>query len=202
MIEAPTDETRSIASSGPSRPARLAGDRAVKIAQTDLAMMMARAQDGDNRAYATLLDHCQHWLTRFFARRIAPSQIDDLVQETLISVHRKRATYDPTRPFLPWLAAIARYRWIDQLRKDYRNETVDHSEDFAVESDEEPITARLSIDRLLALLDPAQAQAITLVKIDGLTSSEAASRSGQSESLIRVNIHRGLKKLAAIVESE
>jgi RNA polymerase sigma factor (sigma-70 family) len=167
-----------------------------------LARLMAMAQNGDGSAYRTVLMECQSWLTRFFARRIAPSLVDDLVQETLISLHAKRATYDPARPFLPWLAAIARYRWVDQLRRSYRAGEVELEDRFAIESAEEPIAARISIDRLMIHLGAAQAEVIRLVKIEGLSIAEAAARTGQSEPLVKVNIHRGLKKLAALCESE
>jgi RNA polymerase sigma factor (sigma-70 family) len=167
-----------------------------------LSRLMALAQDGDAAAYRAVLEACKRWLARFFAGRIAPAQVDDLVQDTLISLHTKRASFDPTRPFLPWLAAIARYRWVDQLRRTYRAELVTLEDVHAVSSGEEELTARISIDRLLALLSPAQASVIQLVKIEGLSIAEAAARSGQSEPLVKVNIHRGLKKLAALVESE
>lgn len=174
----------------------------VKANDQSLARLMALAQDGDRAAYAALLGECQRWLVRFFARRIAPALVDDLVQETLISVHRKRASFDPDRPFLPWLAAIARYRWVDQLRRTYRADEVTLQDEFAVDSGEEEIAARISIDRLLTHLNAAQSTAIRLVKIDGLTIAEASAQSGQSEPLVKVNIHRGLKKLAAMIESE
>lgn len=174
----------------------------MKLSDTILVGLMAKAQTGDAVAYRAVLDASQTWLRRFFAQRIAPDEVDDLVQETLVSVHRKRATYDPARPFLPWLAAIARYRWIDRLRQTYRAATSTLDDDVAVESHEDLVTAQVSIDRLFALLSPAQHEAITLVRIEGLSIAEAAQRSGQSESLVKVNIHRGLKKLAALVESE
>lgn len=174
----------------------------MKVDEPSLARLMALAQGGDASAYRALLDACQKWLLRYFARRIAPAQVDDLVQDTLLSVHNKRASFDPERPFLPWLAAIARYRWIDQLRKTYRADEVTLEDEFAVASDEDSISARVSIDRLMGFLSLGQAQAIRLVKIDGHSIAEAALRSGQSEPLIKVNIHRGLKKMAALVESE
>lgn len=167
-----------------------------------LARLMALAQDGDAAAYALLLKECRIWLSRFFARRIAPGLVDDLVQETLVSVHHKRASFDPARPFLPWLAAIARYRWIDQLRRGYRAGEVELNDDLSCDSDEESIMARISLERLFAHLPAGQVQAIQLVKIQGLSISEAAAQSGQSEPLVKVNIHRGLKRLAALVERE
>ena len=172
------------------------------VDDASLSRLMAMAQRGDSAAYLTLLTESRKWLTRFFAKRIAPVMVDDLVQETLISLHKKRATFEADRPFLPWLAAIARYRWVDQLRKTYRADEVLISEDWAATPVEPAIVARISIDRLLEQLPPRQADVIRLVKIDGLSIAEAAARCGQSEPLVKVNIHRGLKKLAALVERE
>src|SRR3546814_20496265 len=76
---------------------------------------MAASQRGDRSAYRALLIACRKWLERYFARRIAPHHIHDLVQGTLVSMHRKLATWDSGRAFLPWLAALARYRWIEML---------------------------------------------------------------------------------------
>jgi RNA polymerase sigma factor (sigma-70 family) len=167
-----------------------------------LARLMAMVQQGDKLAYVTLLGECRTWLARYFSKRIAPAAVDDLVQETLISLHRKRATYEPSRPFLPWLAAIARYRWVDQLRKTYRADETELVAELSVASEESGIIARISIDRLLEQIPVKQSDVIRMVKIDGLSISEAALRSGQSEPLVKVNIHRGLKKLAALVERE
>lgn len=167
-----------------------------------LARLMAMAQQGDRVAYATLLEACQRWLRRYYARRIGPWQLDDLVQDTLLSLHRKRASYDPARPFLPWLAAIARYRWVDHLRKVYRADETGLDDGFAAESDEPGIAARISLERLFTHLPTAQVAAIEMVKIEGLSVSEAAQATGQSESLIKVNIHRGLKRLAALIEKD
>ena len=166
----------------------------MSLDEPSLARLMAASQRGDRAAYRALLGDCRTWLARYFARRIAPHQVDDLIQETLVSMHRKLATWDSDRAFLPWLAAIARYRWIDMLRRQ-RDEAQRGAEDEAVH-------ARLSLDHLLALLPPKQAQAITLVKIEGASIAEASRICGQSESLVKVNIHRGLKKLSQYIESE
>jgi RNA polymerase sigma factor (sigma-70 family) len=170
--------------------------------ETELHPLMVLSLNGDAQAYHMLLNGCQLWLTRFYARRMVPSLIDDLVQETLISLHNKRASFDATRPFLPWLAAIARYRWIDQLRKTHRAAEIELEDTHGVDSEEDVVAAQLSLETLLAQIKPEQAEAIRLVKIEGLSIVEAARQSGQSESLIKVNIHRGLKRLSALVESE
>ena len=166
-----------------------------------LARLMTAAQDGDKAATNVLLSEAGLWLERYFRRRVPPHSIDDLVQEVLIAFYTKRGTWDPARPFLPWLAAIARYRWVDHLRKVYKHEAKELMEDDAVEdSEEEVVMARVSLDRLFGMIPQTQAEAIELVKIGGLSIAEAAEKTGQSESLVKVNIHRGLKKLATLVE--
>lgn len=161
---------------------------------------MAMSQQGDRVAYASLLKACQLWLRGYYARRIAPAQLDDLVQETLIALHTKRASWDNTRPFLPWLAAIARYRWVDHLRRLYRADETALDVDVAGTDEEPAIAARITLERLFGVLPDAQARAIALVKIEGLSIAEASVATGQSESLVKVNIHRGLKKLAHMIE--
>lgn len=171
------------------------------IDEPTFARLMIATQAGDRHAYTVLLTEAQGWLRRYFNRRVPPGQADDLVQEVLMALHAKRATWDSSRAFLPWLAAIARYRWVDHLRRVYRaseDELGDY--DAAGDSEEDAVLARMSLERLLVRLPDNQSLAIELVKIRGLSVTEAATRSGQSESLIKVNIHRGLKKLAALVE--
>ncbi|WP_394729805.1 sigma-70 family RNA polymerase sigma factor [Altererythrobacter sp. GH1-8] len=169
--------------------------------EATLARLMAAAQKGDKSAYNVLLSEAGLWLERYFRRRVPPHQLDDLVQDVLLAVHNKRAAWDRTRPFLPWLAAIARYRWVDHLRKVYKHESDLLGDNDAIEdSEEEAIAARVSLERLFVNLSDKQAEVIELVKIEGLTIAEAAGKTGQSESLVKVNIHRGLKRLSALVE--
>jgi len=171
------------------------------LADADCRLLMDKAQGGDAAAYRALLGGCRDWLLRYYARRIVPQMFDDLVQDTLVSLHSKRASFDAARPFYPWLAAIARYRWIDALRKQTLTEEL-HESSAAVEHAEEAILSRLSLDSLLTCLPKAQASAIMLTKVEGRSVQETARICGQSEALVKVNVHRGLKKLAALVESE
>lgn len=172
------------------------------IADDDsLGTLMCRAQGGDSAAYRVVLEACQQWLRRYFARRVPPHVVDDLIQDTLTSIHNKRGTYDPSRPFLPWLAAIARYRWVDQLRRSYRASETELNDVHGIAPEDEAVHARLSIGALLRRLPRGQSDAIRLVKVEGLSIAEASRQCGQSEPLVKVNIHRGLKKLASLIES-
>lgn len=167
-----------------------------------LARLMQAAQGGDRVAYRQLLGLLLPLLRRWYARRVAPAMLDDLVQDVLLAVHQRRASWDPARPFLPWLAAIARYRWVDQLRRVAARPTRELLDEVTVESGEAAIVARLGCDRLLARLPAAQQAAIRAVKLEGLSVAEAAEQLCQSQSLIKVNVHRGLKRLAAAVEED
>lgn len=169
--------------------------------EATLARLMVLSQRGERDAYRVLLTEASRWLERYFRRKVPPPQIDDLVQEVLMALHNKRSTFDPSRPFLPWLAAIARYRWVDHLRKVYRTqEDALDDRDAPQESGEDAVLARISLDRLFVQLPEKQAQVIELVKIEGYSIRDAATRCGQSESAVKVNIHRGLKKLSALIE--
>ena len=101
----------------------------------------------------------------------------------------------------PLSGAAARYRWVDHLRKVYKHES-DLLEDghASEDSQEDVVNARFSLEWLSVHLPERQAEVIELVKIEGHSIREAAEKTGQSESLVKVNIHRGLKKLSALVE--
>jgi RNA polymerase sigma factor (sigma-70 family) len=188
--------------SGAGRAAAFTGPSAAHVAEGDWGALMAAAQGGDAGAYHRLLSELNVWLRHYYARRLPSSMTDDAVQDALIAIHEKRHTYDRQRPFVPWLAAIARYKWIDRLRvlKSRATEELDH--DIPVPDHEEAVTSATSLERLLAELRPAQARVIRLVKLEGLSIEEAAVRTGQSASLVKVNIHRGLGRLAAMVRKQ
>ena len=163
--------------------------------------LMAAAQVGDVNAYRTLLGELAPWLRRYYARRLPPSMIEDAVQDVLLAVHEKRHTYDPARPFGPWLAAIARYKWIDRLRSLKAEASEPLDENMGVPDHEDAVVAGSTFRQLLAELTAPQAEAIRLVKLEGYSVEETSRATGQSISLVKVNIHRGLKRLASIIKA-
>lgn len=165
--------------------------------------MMAAAQAGNGGAYNRLLTEAAAWLQRYYARRLPPSYVDDIVQEALIAIHTKRHTYEPTRPFNAWMAGIARYKWIDRLRSINRDR-FDPIEDLEVPVKDHgsAVTGSLDVQKLLTQLKPAQAVVIRLVKLEGYSIQEASVASGQSIALVKVNIHRGIARLAAAIDGE
>jgi RNA polymerase sigma-70 factor (ECF subfamily) len=168
-------------------------------AQDNWGGLMAAAQDGNGGAYRRLLGEIAIWLGRYFERRLPPGEIDDAVQETLLAVHRRRHTYDPAQPFGRWLAAIAKRKWIDQLRGLERRAAQDLPDDLSVGDHEAAVTSASVLASLLALLKPPQAQVILLVKLQGYSIEDASRQTGQSISAVKVNVHRGLARLTTLI---
>ena len=161
--------------------------------------LMAAALAGDAHAYRSLLVELVPWLRRYYQRRVPPMMVEDAIQDVLLAIHEKRHTYDPSRPFGPWLAAIARHKWIDRIRSMRWQSTEPLDENFGTPDHEDSVVAETTLKRLLSELRPAQAQVIHLVKIEGYSLHDASRATGQSVALVKVNIHRGLKRLAAAV---
>jgi RNA polymerase sigma factor (sigma-70 family) len=160
--------------------------------------LMVAAQGGQSRAYETLLGELDAWLRRYYARRLPGAAAEDARQDALLAIHAKRQTYVPSRPFGPWVAAIARHKWIDHLRDASRRATVPLDEDTTSGDRRDTALSAVALDHLLHQLKPAQARVIRLVKLQGVSIKDASDATGQSATLVKVNIHRGLKKLAAL----
>ncbi len=187
--------------------------RPAKAAQDPLGALMQAAQAGDRGAYRSLLERLTLRL-RIMVRRRAPwldrDEIEDLVQETLISVHLARASYDPERPFLPWLATIARCRIADAARAHGRRAALDvamseSAETFcgtATNNHAENVVNFLALRRALGTLSPAERDALSMLRLRQLTLAEASEESGTSVAALKVAVHRAGKRLRGALEGE
>ena len=165
-----------------------------------LRTWMIGGLDGNAADHASLLRALVPLLRAFYRRRMVCGQddIEDVVQETLIAVHTRRATYDRDRAFTAWLFAIARYKMIDQFRRSRRTVPLEGLEDILVaEGFESASNAQIDIDGLLETLPAKQARAIRATRLHGASVAEAALAAGIGESDVKVSVHRGLKSLAA-----
>lgn len=170
--------------------------------ELQLETLLSRALAGDAAAYRTFLEGATRRLRAYLRPRLRqmPDDVEDLVQETLIAVHNQRHTWDATAPIGPWLLAIARHKLIDGFRRRGRHA---HLEDPLDEAGLPPLPdealvsdARRDVRVLLATLPDHHRLPIVHVKLEGLSVSETAQRTGMSESAVKVGIHRGLKALA------
>jgi RNA polymerase sigma-70 factor (ECF subfamily) len=166
----------------------------------DWQAWMIAALSGDAKAYRALLGALRPWLVSYFRRRLPGADVEDLVQMTLLSLHEKRHTYDPASPFMPWIAAVARHKLIDHVRKTGRHVHVELDEELMGAGGDLPAElAARDVEALLKTLPPEQARAIRLHKIGDLSVDEVSTATGKSASNVKVMVHRGLKKLQALV---
>lgn len=162
---------------------------------------MAAAQRGDEAAYEGLMREVRVWLSRYFRRRLPADAADDATQEALLAIHVHKQRYDTSDPMRPWLRTIARFKWIDQLRSHVRSPESLEDVEVPVEDHGSATRAKILLDLLLADAKPAQELVIRLVKLRGASVEEASRISGQSPSLVKVNIHRGLKRIGRALDS-
>jgi RNA polymerase sigma-70 factor (ECF subfamily) len=182
----------------------LSDQRATKDRQ--LAALMEAAQDGDKVAYAGLLHEIVPVLQRMVRGKapfMQPADREDVVQDVLLSLHAARATYDPRRPFVPWLMAIAHHRLVDRVR---RNSKVSANEVLVDEFVERSLTEESALTdngygdpetlrQAVNSLPMGQRTAINLLKFQELSLTQAASVTGMSISALKVSVHRAIKSL-------
>jgi RNA polymerase sigma factor (sigma-70 family) len=170
-----------------------------------LAALMQAAQGGDTQAYVLLLKEITprlRQIVRGQRRFLKIEDIEDLVQDILLSLHAVRATYDPRRPFMPWLMAITRHRLADGARRYARraahevqveNLPVTFADEGANINNEyrDPEALRQAIQDLPA----GQRNAIELLKLREMSLKEAATASGTSTGALKVSVHRAMTAL-------
>ncbi len=163
--------------------------------------LMKQALKGDKRAYAVLLQETSRFLRPFLAKRLnSASEVDDLLQEILISIHKARHTYDGGRPYKPWAYAIARFRLQDYLRAHYADHLRHAVELSGVENGlVDPVTNSAityeSIRGEIEKLPPRQARILKMMHQEGSTAKEVAEKTGMNESAVKVAAHRAYKIL-------
>lgn len=174
---------------------------------------MAAAQDGDTRAYRLLLRECAVMAAAVARRRrVPPAAVDDVVQDTLMTLHRVRHTYDPVRPFDPWLRAIANRRAVDVLRRRGRQGARELAGLPAYETYADPAGGPLDdaergeraqvLGRAIAALPPGQREAVEQLGLREHSLAEAAELTGRSTGALKVNLHRALRALRARMGGE
>jgi RNA polymerase sigma factor (sigma-70 family) len=170
--------------------------------------LMVAAQAGDRVAYETLLRGCIPMIRSVAYGQGVPSHaIDDVVQETLLTLHRARHTYDPTRPFSAWLRTIAQRRAIDVVRHHgYRAARELHAPipyENHPDSGDNPEQALGRTDRAAELaraadtLPSGQRDAVRHVVIMEQSLEEAAAATRRTAGAVKVNLHRAMKALRA-----
>lgn len=185
---------------------RIVDSTAVASRDLDWTILMARAQDGDNSAYLRLLQEITPYL-RSLARRWHKDHwdIEDTVQDILLTIHSIRHTYDPARPFGPWLVGIANRRAIDRLRRRGRQIlreaplTAEHETTAAPADNSDDVLGKHRLTEALGGLPSVQRTAVDLLKLKEMSLKEASEATGLSVASLKMATHRALLNLRALL---
>lgn len=161
------------------------------------AQLMERAQNGDREAFHALFRDIGPFISGFLRRRLRDrEQIEDVCQEALIAVYKSRHTYQPDRPFEPWLFAIVRRVTAEHLRRNpvqsYFREETSQALNAGAQNDS---SLAVDLSEALERLSPDQLEALSLTKLLGLPLAEAARRAGTTVGSMKVRLHRAHKSL-------
>lgn len=176
------------------------------------AEAMRAERRGNAVAYEKLLREIAELLRRLVRHRLAqfglrPDEAEDLVQEILIGLHTKRHTWDPDRPFMPWLFAVTRYKFVDAARKMRREAarridlTMEELAEMIAAPSDDPDRG-IDLDRRLAALPQGQQSVVRSLAIDGASVRDTARQLETSEGAVRVTFHRALQRLRNLAGKE
>jgi len=171
-----------------------------------LGELMRAAQQGDSASYRQLLFAITPRVRQIVRRQrgfVGIAEVEDLVQDVLLSLHTVRATYDPSRPFVPWLMAIVRNRLADGARRYARvarrgiHVDVEDVTFFEPEANDDigALGDAAALHEAVRALPEGQRQAIELLKLKELSLKEAADVSGTSVGALKVATHRAMATL-------
>lgn len=170
-----------------------------------LGVRMRRSQQGDQAAYDALLHDLAGLVARYVRRRVGEVPwADDVVQESLVAVHRARHSWNPERPFVPWFYAIVQSRLVDAIRRERRLARREVGSEAALararsRSAAAAVQAARDLDGAVRQLAPVQRRVIELLKLEERTVREVAERLAISEGNVRVIAHRAMKALRLLL---
>lgn len=167
--------------------------------------LLAEANAGDSRAYATFLrviTPVLRGVVRAKGGGLGEAVCEDVLQEVLLAVHLKRHTWQAGAPVRPWLYAIARYKVVDAFRARGGKVEVpieDFDEILAAEAGPDP-TEAADMAKMIGLLDDRSGRLVRMIGIEGASAAEAGQALNMTEGAVRVALHRAFKTLASLRE--
>jgi RNA polymerase sigma-70 factor (ECF subfamily) len=165
---------------------------------------MRAALTGDESAYRRLLAEIGRAIrpairAAFSRSRVGDADVEDVVQETLLAIHLKRQTWDPSQKLTPWVHAIARHKAIDAMRRRgvRKAEPIEDFEAVLAAPEAPDPHARSDVERLMETLPPRARDIVRSISLEEQSIEATAERLGMTQVAVRVALHRALKSLAA-----
>ena len=165
--------------------------------------LMKLAQCGSQQAYERLLGALLPVIRAQVSKQIYDrGNVEDVIQDVLLTVHRVRHTYDSDYPFMPWLQAIVRARCIDALRRQgYRRyEVIDDEYGEEATAEGYAIPDEQLLGHYLQQLPARQREMVEFVHLNEKSLAEAASHHQLSLSAVKSLLHRAFVNLRRIGE--
>ena len=172
--------------------------------EAQLRQWMLESLEGNQPSYRALLTRVSSMIRGYLMNAMGPKnrtveKVEDLVQDVLLAIHRKKQLYRASMPILPWLFAIARYRLIDTIRSEGRrpslvawDETLDPADPSANPIGDDRV---FELEELLDCLSLKQKQILVMAKAEGAPLADIAARFNMSLSSVKVTVHRALQKV-------
>jgi RNA polymerase sigma-70 factor, ECF subfamily len=180
--------------------------------------LVRRARNGDEQAFRDLYRTVQPGLLRYLRVLVGDQDAPDVASETWLQVIRDLGSFrGDDQDFRAWTATVGRHRALDHLRRSRRRPSVQTPPELL---DELPVTSfpggdpsggdpadlvavAMSTDAAIALiarLPPEQAEAVLLRVVMGLDAAAAGRVLGKRPGAVRVAAHRGLRRLAVLLD--
>ena len=172
----------------------------VRGESTTTESLVRAAQRGDRDAFTLLYDYHVRFVHTLLLAYAAPDEVPDLVQEVFLTAWRQLSALRDFSAFSGWLGSISRNAGRMHLRA--RRDYVPLSNELQ-SSDAQPESA-LDAERalnLIATLPENQREPLLLRLVDGMNGEEIARHLQMSHAAVRVNLHRGMKRLRELMES-
>ncbi|MBY8874735.1 RNA polymerase sigma factor [Micromonospora sp. PLK6-60] len=172
----------------------------------ELNEAVTAAQAGDEEAFRLLYRTLQPGLLRYLTALVG-ADAEDVASETWLQISRDLPTFSGGE-FRAWTVTIARNRAMDHLRRQRRRPAlpvpVQALSELAGDADtEERAGETIGTEAALALiatLPPREAEAVLLRAVVGLDAETAGRVLGRRAGAVRTAAHRGLRRLAALME--
>ena len=160
------------------------------------AALVEAAQDGNQSAFGELYTRYVRMVHGILMARAPRAEVDDLVQDVFLQAfQRLRALRDPAA-FGGWIAAIARNRATDHLRRSPQTEPLSNE----LAAAETGTLDALAVLRIIRSLPEAYRETLVMRLVEGMTGPEIAAATGLTPASVRVNLHRGMKQLRERLE--
>jgi RNA polymerase sigma-70 factor (ECF subfamily) len=183
--------------------ARAARDTSIHVPRAEADIAMERYAAGDEAAFAAVYDALAPRLYGYLLRQTRDrARAEDLLQQTMLQIHRARDRFIQGAEVTPWAFAISRRLLVDGVRRGRREVLASDGEPDPGASNapaaDDLVQARelaTRIERVLAKLPQSQRAAFELIKQEGLSVAEAAQILGTTVAAVKLRAHRAYEAL-------